>query len=66
VFLPSSRRKRRLLRRIDRLLATLRDDDRVLEANAFDGLLTPARRGEVLKHRPEGPVARFDLAVPEA
>jgi hypothetical protein len=63
MFLPDSRAKRRLLRRVDRRLADLAADGRVLEANAFDGLLTPARRGELLKERPDVPVARFDLAV---
>jgi hypothetical protein len=63
MFLPNSRAKRRLLQRVDRLLSTLRDDERVLEANAFDGLLTPARRGALLKQRPDVPIARFDLAV---
>jgi hypothetical protein len=63
MFLPDSRAKRRLLRRVTRLLSILHDDQRVLEAVAFDGLLTPARRGELLRHRPEVPIARFDLAV---
>ncbi len=63
MFLPNSRAKRRLLRQIQRLLRGLRADQRVLEAVAFDGLLTPARRGELLEQRPEVPVARFDLAV---
>jgi hypothetical protein len=63
MFLPNSRAKRRLLRRIDRLLADLAADERVLEANAFDGLLTTLGRGELLKQRPEVPIARFDLAV---
>jgi hypothetical protein len=63
MFLPDSRPKRRLLRQIQRLLRGLRADQRVLEAVAFDGPLTPARRGELLEQRPEVPVARFDLAV---
>jgi hypothetical protein len=63
MFLPNSRAKRRLLQRVNRLLSILEADERVLEAVAFDGLLTPARRGELLKHRPGVPVARFDLAV---
>jgi hypothetical protein len=63
MFLPNSRTKRRLLRHVQNLLATLRSDQRVLEANAFDGLLTPARRGELLNQRPGVPIARFDLAV---
>jgi hypothetical protein len=63
MFLPNSRRKRQLLRRVNRLLSTLEADERVLEAVAFDGLLAPPGRGELLKHRPGVPVARFDLAV---
>jgi hypothetical protein len=63
MFLPNSRPKRRLLRRLKEQVASLRADDRVLEANAFDGLLAPPGRGELLKQRPEVPVARFDLAV---
>jgi hypothetical protein len=63
MFLPNSRAKRRLLRHVKDLLAGLREDDRVLEANAFDGLLAPPGRGELLKHRPWVPIARFDLAV---
>jgi hypothetical protein len=59
MFLPDSRPKRRLKQQ----LSTLKADDRVLEANLFDGLLTPARRGELLKQRPDVPVAPFDLAV---
>ena len=63
MFLPNSRPKRRLLRRINQLLASLRRDDRVLGATAFDGLLAPPGRGQLLKQRPGVPVARFDLAV---
>jgi hypothetical protein len=63
MFLPNSRPKRRLLRRISQLLASLRRDDRVLGANAFDGLLAPPGRGQLLQHRPGVPIARFDLAV---
>jgi hypothetical protein len=63
MLLPNSRAKRRLLRRLRELLATLRSDPRVLDANLFDGVLAPARPGEVLEQRPEVPVARFDLAV---
>jgi hypothetical protein len=63
MFLPDSRAKRRLLRRVNRLLSSLRDDERVLEANAFDGLLAPPGRGALLKQRPDVPIARFDLAV---
>lgn len=63
MFLPNSRTKRLLLHRVDRLLSTLEDDERVLEAVAFQGLLAPPGRGELLKQRPEVPVARFDLAV---
>jgi hypothetical protein len=63
MFLPSSRRKRELVRRVKALLSTLRGDKRVLEAVAFDGLFAPARPGEVLKDRPAVPIARFDLAV---
>jgi hypothetical protein len=63
MFLPNSRTKRRLLRHVNRLLSTLQADERVLEALAFDGLLAPPGRGELLKHRPGVPVARFDLAV---
>jgi hypothetical protein len=63
MFLPDSRPKRRLSRRVKQQLSTLKADDRVLEANLFDGLPTPARRGELLKQRPDVPVARFDLAV---
>jgi hypothetical protein len=63
MFLPSSRHKRELVRRVKGLLSTLRRDERVLEAVAFDGLLAPARPGEVLKDRPAVPIARFDFAV---
>ena len=63
MFLPSSRRKRELIRRVKGLLSTLRRDERVLEAVAFDGLLAPARPGEVVKNRPAVPIARFDFAV---
>jgi hypothetical protein len=63
MFLPNSRAKRRLLRRAGGLLAALRTDERVLDVNLFDGILAPARPGEVLKHRPDVPIARFDLAV---
>jgi hypothetical protein len=63
MFLPDSRAKRRLLRQVRGLLHGLRDDQRVVEANGFDGLLTPPGRGEVLRQRPGVPVARFDLAV---
>jgi hypothetical protein len=63
MFLPDSRAKRRLLGHVRDLVASLRADERVLEANGFDGLLTPPGRGEVLKRRPGVPVARFDLAV---
>jgi len=63
MWLPNSRAKRRLLRRVNGLLAALRTDQRVLDANLFDGILAPARPGEVLKQRPDVPVARFDLAV---
>lgn len=63
MVLPDSRGKRRLLRHLTRLLSTLEADERVLEAHAFDGLLAPPGRGELLKHRPGVPVARFDLAV---
>jgi hypothetical protein len=63
MFLPSSRGKRTLVRRVKELLGELRADERVLEAVAFDGLLAPARPGEVLKDRPSVPIARFDFAV---
>jgi hypothetical protein len=63
MFLPNSRPKRRLLRQLKEQVASLRADQRVLEAVAFDGLLTPARRGQLLNHRPGVPIARFDLAV---
>jgi hypothetical protein len=63
MFLPNSRTKRALVRSVMELLPALRADERVLEAVAFDGLLAPARPGEVLKDRPEVPIARFDLAV---
>jgi hypothetical protein len=63
MFLPNSRTKRLLLGRVNRLLADLAADGRVLEANAFNGLLAPPGRGELLKQRPEVPIARFDLAV---
>jgi hypothetical protein len=63
MFLPNSRAKRRLLRRLKEQVASLRADERVLEAVAFDGLLAPPGRGELLKHRPGVPVARFDVAV---
>jgi hypothetical protein len=63
MLLPNSRPKRRLLRRVQGLLRGLRADQRVLDANCFDGLLAPPGRGELLKQRPEVPVARFDLAV---
>jgi hypothetical protein len=63
MLLPNSRPKRRLLGHVQDLVRTLRSDQRVLDANAFDGLLTPARRGKLLKQRPGVPPARFDLAV---
>jgi hypothetical protein len=63
MFLPDSRAKRRLLRRVTRLLSILQADGRVLEAVAFDGLLAPPGRGQLLKQRPGVPIARFDLAV---
>ena len=63
MFLPTSRPKRLLLRRVNRLLSTLNTDERVLEGVAFDGLLAPPGRGELLKHRPGVPIARFDVAV---
>jgi hypothetical protein len=63
MFLPNSRPKRRLLRQLKEQVASLRADQRVLEAVAFDGLLTPARRGQLLNHRPGVPISRFDLAV---
>ena len=63
MFLPNSRAKRSLLRRVKGLLPGLRADDRVLDAVAFDGLLAPPGRGELLKQRPGVQVARFDLAV---
>ena len=63
MFLPNSRAKRALIRAIKELLPLLRSDERVLEAVAFDGLLAPARPGEVLKGRPAVPIARFDFAL---
>jgi hypothetical protein len=63
MFLPNSRGKRRLLGHVQDLVATLGRDRRVREANGFDGLLAPPGRGELLKHRPGVPIARFDLAV---
>jgi hypothetical protein len=63
MFLPNSRTKRRLLHRVKGLLAGLCADERVVEAAAFDGLLAPPGRGQLLKDRPGVPVARFDLAV---
>jgi hypothetical protein len=63
MLLPNSRRKRSLLQRIRGLLAQLRKDPRVIEANAFDGIFSPVERGAVLREHPEVPIARFDLAV---
>jgi hypothetical protein len=63
MFLPNSRPRRALVRDVMKLLPDLQADERVLEAVAFDGLLAPARSGEVLKDRPEVPIARFDFAV---
>jgi hypothetical protein len=63
MLLPSSRRKRDLIRQVKGQLPALRGDKRVLEAVAFDGLLAPARPGEILKDRPAVPIARFDFAV---
>jgi hypothetical protein len=63
MLLPDSRAKRRLLRRVTGLLAALRTDQRVLDTGVFNGILAPARPGEILKQRPDVPIARFDLAV---
>jgi hypothetical protein len=63
MFLPNSRPRRALVRNVMKLLPDLQADERVLEAVAFDGLLAPARPGEVLKDRPEVPIARFDFAL---
>jgi hypothetical protein len=63
MFLPNSRNKRALIREIKEFLPLLRADERVLEAVAFDGLLAPARPGEILKDRPAVPIARFDVAL---
>jgi hypothetical protein len=63
MFLPNSRRKRELLRKIKKAVEPLRADPRVVEAVVFDGVLSPARPGEILAERPNVPVARFDLAV---
>jgi hypothetical protein len=63
MFLPNSRAKSALIRSVKRLSKELSADERVLEAVAFDGLLAPARPGEVLKDRPHVPIARFDFAV---
>jgi hypothetical protein len=63
MFLPNSRGKRALVRAVKERLVTVRTDERVLEAIAFDGLLAPARPGAILKDRPNVPIARFDLAI---
>jgi hypothetical protein len=63
MLLPSSRRKRALIRHVKEVLSSLRADERVVEAVAFDGLLSPARPGEVLKDRPAVAIARFDFAI---
>jgi hypothetical protein len=63
MFLPNSRRKRELLREIKKGVQLLRADPRVVEAVVFDGVLSPARPGEILKERPSVPVARFDMVV---
>jgi hypothetical protein len=63
MFLPNSRRKRALLRQLGAVIRELRRDPRVVEAVAFDGVLSPARPGEVLDDRPDVTVARFDVAV---
>ena len=63
MFLPSSRAKRALTRGVIKLLPALQADERVLETVAFDGLLAPANPGEVLKDRPDVPIARFDFVV---
>lgn len=63
MFLPNSRRKRRLLRELKRLATELAADSRVIDVAAFEGGLAPPGRGEVLEARPDVPVARFDVAV---
>jgi hypothetical protein len=63
MFVPDGRNKRELIRQVNQILSSMRSDDRVIEANAFDGLLALARPGKVLQERPDVPRARFDLAV---
>jgi hypothetical protein len=63
MFLPDSRRKRRVVRDLKQAVSTLRTDERVIEVNVFDGILAAARPGKILEERPGVPTARFDVAV---
>jgi hypothetical protein len=61
-FLWESPRKRRLLRELRPLVATI-EGDGVEEATLLKALLVPPGRGAYLKERPDADNARFDLAI---